>query len=298
MPLNFLVRLVDKYVDDDCPMIAAALAFYAVFSIPPLLFVLVNGAGMLFGTSVAEEGLTALTGRLLGSTATAQLSAMLQNATLQHTGEGAAVVISLGALLFSATGSFVQLRSALNRVFGVRPHAGRHMVVSYLARRVASFGMMAVMGVFLLVSLGLSTLLAAAGEIFFVGLQEDTLHVFDLTFNTAVFTVLFAAMLRWIPAAQIPWRDVWVGAATTTALFLATKYGAAEYLGRGQGGSLTVFMLWVYFAAAALLLGAEFTYVWVERQGRTIEPEPGAVRVTVTRGEPQERKARFTRLDI
>jgi uncharacterized BrkB/YihY/UPF0761 family membrane protein len=91
---------------------------------------------------------------------------------------------------------------------------------------------------------------------------------------------------------------VWIGAAATTTLFLAAKHGAAAYLGRGEGGSLTVFMLWVYFAAAALLLGAEFTCVWVERQGRTIEPEAGAVRVTVMRGEPKERQEQFTRLDI
>ena len=137
MPLNFVGRVVDKYVDDDCPMIAASLAFYAVFSIPPLLFVLVNGAGTLFGTSVAEEGLTALTNRLLGPNAAAQFSEMLQSVTVQRTGEGATVTISLLALLFAATGSFVQLRAALNRVWGVRPHADRPMVISYLARRTA-----------------------------------------------------------------------------------------------------------------------------------------------------------------
>jgi membrane protein len=146
--------------------------------------------------------------------------------------------------------------------------------------------------------LGLSTLLAMAGEMFFAGMPKDTLHQLDLVFNTAVFTVLFAVMFRWIPDAQILWRDVWVGAAATTALFLAAKYGAAAYLGRGEGGSLTVFLLWVYFAAAALLLGAEFTCVWVERGGRTIEPEPGAVRVLVTRGETKRRSERFTRLDL
>lgn len=298
MPIEFAGRLVDKYFEDDCPMMAAGLAFYAVFSIPPLLFVLINGAGMLFGSSAAEQGLTALTRRLLGPNAATQFSEMLQTVTAQQRGEGAALVISLVALLFAATGSFVQLTSALNRVWGVRPHANRPMVISYFARRIASVGMMGVLGLFLLVSLGLSTLLVAAGEMFLVGPREDTLYVLDLTFNTALFTVLFASMFRWIPDGKVPWRDVWVGAAATTALFLATKYGAAAYLGRGDGGSLTVFMLWVYFAAAALLLGAEFTCVWVERRGRTIEPEAGAVRVTVTRGQPKERPERFTRLDI
>lgn len=295
---DFVGRVADKYADDDCPMMAAALAFYAVFSIPPLLFVLVNGAGMLLGTSAAEEALTSVTNRLLGPAAAAQFSAMLQNTRAQQTGEGAAVFISLGALLFAATGSFVQLKAALNRVWGVRPYADRHMVMSYLARRTASVGMMGVLGIFLLVSLGLSTLLAAASEMFLVGLPVGTLRVFDLIFNSAVFTVLFAAIFRWIPAAKIPWRDVWIGAAATTALFLAAKHGAAAYLGRGEGGSLTIFLLWVYVAAAVLLLGAEFTCVWVEHRGRTIEPEGGAVRVTFTHGEPAKRKERFTRLDL
>lgn len=293
MLLSLARQVVDKYRRDDCPMMAAGLAFYAVFSIPPLLFVLVHGAGMLLGTSLAQQGLITQTSRLLGPAAAAQFSVMLQNATARTTGEGAAVLISLAALLFAATGAFVQLQSALNRVWGVRPHGDRPFVISYLARRVASVGMMAFLGIFLLASLGLSIVLAAAGEMLLGGLHEGTLHVIDLMFNAAVFTALFAAMFRWIPDAKILWRDVWVGAATTVILFLAAKYGAAMYLGGREpgapfpaAGSLTVFMLWVYFEAAALLLGAEFTYVWVQRQGRTIEPEDGATSLSLLREDP------------
>src|SRR5690606_2094783 len=144
--------------------------------------------------SAAEQGLTALTARLLGPSAAAQFSEMLQSVTLQRTGEGATVFISLAALLIAATGSFVQLKAGLNRVWGVRSHTNRPMLISYLARRAASIGMMAVLGLFLLVSLGLSTLLVAAGEMLRVGPLETTLHLLDLTFNSAVFTALFAAM--------------------------------------------------------------------------------------------------------
>ena len=306
MPLSLAKKVVEKYRHDDCPMMAAGLAFYAVFSIPPLLFVLVHGAGVLLGTSLARQGFATQTSRLLGPAAAAQFSAMLQNATARTAGEGAAVLISLAALLFAATGAFVQLQSSLNRVWGVRPEGDRPFVISYLARRVASVGMMAFLGIFLLASLGLSTVLAAAGEMLLGGVQEKTLHVIDFIFNAAAFTVLFAAMFRWIPDAKIFWRDVCVGAAVTAILFLAAKYGAAMYLGGREpgasfpaAGSLTVFMLWVYFEAAALLLGAEFTYVWVQRRGRTIEPEDGAVRVTVTREKPTERENKLvTRLDI
>lgn len=294
MPFAFASQVVQKYRRDDCPMMAAGLAFYAVFSIPPLLFVMVHGAGTLLGVKVAQEGFAAQTGRLLGPEAAAQFSAMLQNATARTEGEGAAVLMSLAALLFAATGAFVQLQSSLNRVWGVRPRGDRPFVVAYLARRVASVGMMAALGILLLASLGLSTLLAAAGELLLGGIRESTLHVLDPLFNAAVFTVLFAAMFRWIPDAKIFWRDVWVGAAATMILFLAAKHGAAMYLGGRESGapfpaagSLTVFMLWVYFEAAALLLGAEFTYVWVKRRGRTIEPEDGAANLSLLHEAPR-----------
>jgi membrane protein len=305
MALKFAQQVVDEYRRDDCPMMAAGLAFYAIFSIPPLLFVLVSGAGTLLGTGLAEQGLINQTSRLLGPDAASQFAAMLKNAAARRSGEGAAVVFSLAALLFAATGAFVQLQSALNRVWGVHPNGDRPFVIAYLARRAASVGMMAFLGIFLLASLGLSTLLAAAGELFLGGALEGTLHVLDLFLNAAVFTVLFAAMFRWIPDAKILWRDVWVGALVTTALFMAAKYGAALYLGGSQpgepfpaAGSLTVFMLWVYFAASALLLGGEFTHVWVERRGRVIEPKDGAARVTVTREAPRDGKEYVTRLDI
>ena len=280
MAMEFAKQVVGEYRRDNCPMMAAGLAFYAVFSIPPLLFVLVNSAETLLGKGLAKQGLISQTSRLLGPDAAAQFAAMLKNAAARSPGEGAAVVISLAALLFAATGAFVQLQSALNRVWGVHLNADRPFVIAYLARRAASVGMMAFLGIFLLASLGLSTLLAAAGEMLVGGVSERTLHLLDLLFNAAVFAVLFTAMFRWIPDAKILWRDVWVGAFATTALFMAAKYGAALYLGGRQPGepfpaadSLTVFMLWVYFAASALLLGAEFTHVWIGRRGRMIEPK-------------------------
>jgi len=161
MALKFAKQVVDEYRRDDCPMMAAGLAFYAVFSIPPLLFVLVNSADTLLGNGLAEQGLIDQTGRLLGPDAAAQFAAMLKNAAARRSGEGAAVLISLAALLFAATGAFVQLQSALNRVWGVHPNADRPFVIAYLARRVASVGMMAFLGIFLLASLGLSTLFGA-----------------------------------------------------------------------------------------------------------------------------------------
>jgi len=290
MAFNFVKQVVVEFADDECPMMAASLAFYAVFSIPPLLFVMVHGVGALLGASQAEAGLVEQTGRLFGPAAAAQFAAMLKNAAERSSGEGSALVISIAALVFAATGGFIQLQAALNRVWGVQPKSDHPFVVAYLAKRGASMLMMAALGVFLLVSLGLSTLLAAAGELFLIGMREDTLHILDLIFNALVFTALFAAMFRWIPDAKILWRDVWVGAFVTTGLFMAAKYGAALYLGGREpgrlfpaAGSLTVFMMWVYFAAAALLLGAEFTQVWVRHRGRVIEPEDGAVRERLTR---------------
>jgi membrane protein len=297
LPIQFVKQVVMEYMDDECPMMAAALSFYAVFSLPPLLFLLFLGTGALIGANQAEEGLISEASRLFGPSAAAQFSVMLKRAGQNGAGEGAAVIASATALLFGATAAFVQLQAALNRVWGVGPNPDRPIVIAYLGRRLGSVGMMAVLGLFLLASLGLSTLLAAAGETFLAGVSENVLQVVDLTFNATVFTVLFAAMFRWIPDAKILWRDVWVGAAATMILFLAAKHGAALYLGGGQTGgtrsaaaSLTIFMSWVYFEAAALLLGAEFTQVWVQRRGRRIEPEDDAIRVTLLRGNPSPSK--------
>ncbi len=276
--------VIVSFSKDECATMAAALSYYAVFSLPPLLWILVRAAGAIFGAEQAEQRLVNEAGRMIGPTAAEQVQVMLRAASTRTSGEGLALIIGIGALLFSATGVFAQLQAALNRAWSVRPE--RSAVRDFLGKRAASMGMVLTASFLLMVSLAVSAVLTALGESLPPGTPTTLLSAFDVISSLVIFTLMFAAILRWMPDAEIAWNDVWIGALATTVLFTGGKYLVAFYLGRSDGtamfgtaGALAVVMLWVYFASLVLLLGAEFTQVWAGRQGREIRPEKGAVKV-------------------
>ena len=281
-------QTVREFDSDDCMTMAASLAYYTVFSLPPLLLILVRGAGALFGSDRVESEVIRQASYLMGADGAEQVEVMLRAAAENAASEGLALIVSFGALLFAATGAFVQLQTALNRAWGFRPDPNLSTVKTFLGKRILSLGMVLTVGFLLLVSLALSALIAAAGRVLeesMAGaLSAELLQGLDILSNMALFWLLFAVILRWIPDAEIQWKDVWVGAFATTLLFMAGKYGVAFYLGRanvagnfGTAGALAIIMLWTYYASITLLLGAEFTQVWARRHGRRIQPEPGAV---------------------
>lgn len=278
-------EVIDSFAKDECATMAASISYYAVFSLPPLLWILVRAAGAIFGSAQAEQRLVNEASRMIGPTAAEQVQVMLRAAAVHTSGRGLALVIGIGALLFSATGVFTQLQTALNRAWNVRPE--RSIIQDFLGKRVASMGMVLTASFLLMVSLAVSALLTALGESLPSSTPTTLLSAFELTSSLLIFTVMFAAILRWMPDAEIAWSDVWVGAAATTVLFTGGKYLVAFYLGRSDGaamfgtaGALAVIMLWVYFASLVLLLGAEFTQVWAVQHGRHIQPEHGAIKVT------------------
>ena len=277
-------QVMSAFSDDDCATMAAALSYYAVFSLPPLLWILVRAAGAFFGADQAEQRLVNEASRMIGPTAAEQVQVMLRAASVRTSGQGMALIIGVAALLFSATAVFAQLQAALNRAWSVQPE--RSAFRDFLGKRAASMGMVLAASFLLMVSLTVSAILTALGESLPAGTPAALLSAFDVISSLLIFTLMFAAILRWMPDAEIAWDDVWVGALATTALFTGGKYLVALYLGRSDGaamfgaaGALAVIMLWVYFASLVLLLGAEFTQVWAGRHGREIRPEQGAVKV-------------------
>ena len=283
---------IQEFSQDDCPMMAAALSYYTAFSLPPLLLVLVRGAGMIFGPDRVKENLLAQAQELVGPAGAQQMQIMLQAAGENAGGEGPALLIGIGALLFAATGAFAQLQAALNRTWGVRPDPDGSTIRSFLGKRLLSMGMILTIGFLLLVSLALSAVITAAGQALVRPLlgsvSGDLLQGLDFLANVLVFWLLFTVILRFMPDARVEWRDVWLGAFATTVLFVAGKFAVAFYLGRsdvgemfGAAGALAVLMLWLYVASMILLLGAEFTEVWARKHGREAQPEPGAVRVAL-----------------
>jgi membrane protein len=271
---------------DNALRFGAALSYYTVFSLPPLLFLAVAVAGVVYGEEAAQGHLVAQAKGVIG-----EIGAEAIQAILKHTGGETrsllAAITGLVVLVVGATAVFAELQHSLNTIWGIREKPGR-TIVSMLRTRLLSFAVVLGIGFFMLVSLVLSALVAALGgvlrDIWFVPLHVVYfLHVLNFLVSFLVVTVLFAMIYKVLPYARIAWRDVWLGAAATAFLFTIGKFFVGLYLG-GSGivsayratGSLIVLFVWIYFSAQILYLGAEFTEVHARRRGRKIEPSEHA----------------------
>jgi membrane protein len=285
--------LKDTYQDfdeDDCTTQAAALSYYTVFSLPPLLVLLLMILGAVLDPQDVRGQLQQQISGLMGPSAAEQIRTILQQSHRPGSGGLLPTLLSLGALLLGATGAFGQLQAALDRAWGVKPDPKQGGVKSFLLKRVFSFGMILSMAFLLLVSLVVSAVLTAFGDALGAwlpsGISVTLLQVLNQVISLAVVTLLFGVIFKVLPDARVAWRDVWVGAGFTAVLFVVGKFLIGLYLGRsnpgeafGAAGSLAVLFIWIYYSSLILLFGAEFTQTWAEHRGSGIAPERGAVRV-------------------
>jgi membrane protein len=256
---------VSHWAADQAATIGAALAFYCAFSIAPLLVILLATAGWIVGAEAAyghlSTQLTALFGR---STAEILLQAMRSSQTPDGT---IATIVSIGTLLLGATTVFAALEAALEQIWGARELAPKGFR-GWIRARVLSFGLILAVGFLLLVSLSLSTALAALREA--IGRRFTELVVvagaLDFVISTALVTGLIALIYRYLPARRLEWRPILWGALVTALLFHLGRWGIAWYLGRstqpsafGAAASFAAMLLWLYYSAQIFLLGAEFT---------------------------------------
>lgn len=272
--------------DDKVPLWAAALAYYTAFSLAPLLVIAIAIAGAFFGADAARGEVVGQIRGLVGQQGAEAIQAMLQNTQQPGSGGIVATVVGIGALLLGASGVFGQLQDAMNAIWGVAPKPGRG-IRFMLQNRFLSFAMVLVIGFLLLVSLVLSAGLAAFGSL--LGQLFPTLvilsQVINFMISFAVMTVLFALIYKVMPDVKIPWRFLWTGAIATALLFNMGKFLIGLYLGSGSvsstysaAASLGIILLWVYYSAQILLLGAEFTKVYAQRYGaHRIQPIGDAV---------------------
>ena len=262
------------WLDDKAPRLAAALSYYTVFSLPPLLVLLVGIGGFVLGTDVVQERLMDQIGQLVGDDSALMLDQAMAEA--QNTGTGAAVLIGVGALLLGATGVFGQLQDALNTIWEASPEKAGG-VWGLIRTRLLSLAAVFGTAFLLLVSLAVS---AVVGGIIDTASQVDTLEPFliimDLATSAGVITVLFALMFKFLPDVEIAWRDVWFGAFITAVLFVLGKFGIGLYLSMsdvgsayGAAGSLIIILAWIYYSALILFFGAELTQAWATAQGRS-----------------------------
>ena len=256
--------------EDNAPRLGAALAYYTVFSLAPLLVIAISVAGLVFGREAAEGRIVAEVQGLVGKVGAEAVQAMLENARKPSASLWATVLGTI-TLLLGAGGAFTELRGALNVIWEAPPRPGGG-IRGAIRGRLLSFAMVLVLGFLLLVSLALSAALAAVHG-YTVGLLPGARALIEMA-SFGVVTVLFAMIFKVLPDTKIAWSDVWAGAATAAALFTVGKTLIGLYLGRGAFGSaygaaasLAIMLAWVYYAAQILFFGAEVTQVYARRYG-------------------------------
>jgi membrane protein len=279
-----LTRTFREWSEDKASRLAAALSYYTVFSLPPLLVLSLAIAGLVYDRQAAQDQLLAQAGGLLGETGSEALVQILDNASDPAWGSIASIV-SIALLFLGASGVFTQLQDAMNTIWEVKARPGRG-ILGTIKDRLLSFTMVLTVGFLLLVSLLLSTALVAVGE-WVSGLAPDAVwlaSIISFVISFGVISLLFALIFKTIPDVKIAWRDVWPGAVVTALLFNLGKWAIGAYLARsapasayGAAGSLIVVLLWVYYSAQILFLGAEFTQVYAGRFGKPIVADDNAV---------------------
>jgi membrane protein len=294
---QLLKTSVREFIDDDCPTMAAALSYYTVFSLPPLLVLILLLVGAVMDPQDVQGSLETNLQSLMGPRAGQTVRTILEHAQLPGSGGLIATAIGIGALILGAAGVFGQLQAALNRAWGVKPDPAQGGIKSFVMKRVFTFGMILALAFLLLVSLVLSAALAAFGGALGrwlpAGFSATLLQVINFAISFGVIALLFAAMFRVLPDAKVRWHDVWVGAIVTAFLFVVGKTLIGIYLGHsnpgqafGAAGSLALLLVWIYYSSMILLFGAEFTQIWADQRGSGVVPERGAMRAVRDRPHP------------
>ncbi|MDQ5848037.1 MAG: YihY/virulence factor BrkB family protein, partial [Pseudomonadota bacterium] len=270
---RLLKEAASAWVDDYAPSMGAALSYYTLFSIAPLLLIVIAVAGLVFGGEAARgEIFGQLTG-LIGEEGAKGVEGIVQAASEPKEGI-IATVIGVVVLIIGATTVFGELQNALDRIWRAPVRAQSSGWWNLLRERLLSFGMILGIAFLLMVSLILSAAVSAIGKWFGSGGWEAVAHVLEIVLSFGLMTVLFALIYKFIPRVHIAWRDVWIGAAFTAVLLAVGKFLIGLYIGKGSvasafgaAGSLVVMMVWVYYAAQIFLLGAEFTWVYAHEYG-------------------------------
>lgn len=273
---------LDGWIEDRCARTGAALAFYTIFSLAPILVIAIGLAGMVFGEQAARGEIFDQLRGLLGADGAATVESLLQSSSEGKAGL-VATLVGFGTLLLGATTAFAELKSGLDEIWGVPPDR-RSGLWYTIQTRLLSFGLVLSVGFLLLVSLIISAALAAVAKYWdTLGLAGALLEMLNAGVSFLLITSLFAAIYKLLPGKRIPWRDVWVGSAITALLFTVGKTLIGLYLGNsalassyGAAGSFVVVLVWVYYSAQIFLLGAEFTKFYAYRFGSMRERVPAA----------------------
>src|ERR687885_1950838 len=275
---------VQHWWQDNCLRLAASLAYYTALSLAPLVLLIIGVVGLVLGRQQVAQQLTVQLEGLMGPAGRELVTSILTATNPQ--GGTIATIIGLATLLIGATAVFGELQATLNLIWEVRPAPTNGVwagIWALLRDRIFSLTLVLALAFLLLVSLVISAALAGAAALFQGPEQALLSRLLELVVSLLVLTFVFALLYKYVPDAEIGWRDVWVGGLITAILFTLGKTAIGFYLGRasvgsayGAAGSMVVLLVWVYYSALIMFFGAEFTHVWATRH-HEVAPEPHAI---------------------
>jgi membrane protein len=299
---KLLKTAATDWVDDKAPRLGAALAFYTIFSLAPLMTIVVTVASLWYQDNASQQVFNQMAS-VVGQENAKDLEEMLmqkgEKKSGMFAGIGAAVMLLVGA-----TGVFVQLQDSLNEIWEVKPKPGQG-IWGFIRHRLLSFAMLMGIAFLLLTSLLLSAGLSATGKYFsnYFGGMTAIFQVLHFALSFGILTLLFALMFKYVPDAEVSWKDVWFGALVTSGLFVVGKFGLGIYLGKSSvvstyaaAGALLLVLLWVYYTSQIVFFGAELTQARARYYGRGVQPAPHAEKDNAkalqaeTRARDRERK--------
>lgn len=276
-----------EFMDDNAIKLSAALAYYTIFALPPLLIIIITLCGFFFGEEAVTGQLYGQINDLVGNDAAIQIQAAIKNVELSGNNVFA-TVFGVIMLLIGASGVFAEIQSSINYIWGLRakPHKG---LKKFIQNRLMSFSMIVSLGFLMIVSLLVNTVLSIVNSRLQLYFPEGTIYLFYVINSLIVFgiiTWLFAIIFRTLPDGNIKWKDACFGAACTAILFMIGKFAIGYYLGNstiasiyGAAGSVIIILVWVYYSAIILYFGAEFTQVYAKTYGSKISPNEYSVEI-------------------
>jgi membrane protein len=290
---RLLRQTFKEWNEDKASRLAAALAYYTVFSLTPLIAISLAIVGMVFGKDAARGELVAQIQGLVGRQSAQVIETAIANIS-QNSSPGITSLVNLGVLLFAASGVFTELQGALNTIWEVAPKPGKE-IRSFIHQRLLAFLMVMAIGLLLLASLMLNTFLVAVSNLVtsshlvgnFLPGGSVPWRLLNTVGSFIITTLLFGLIYKYLPQAKIAWSDIWIGALMTATLFSIGKFALGLYLGHntfssafGAAGSLVFVVAWVFYSAQILFFGAEFTHVYASQHGSYIRPRKYAIALT------------------
>jgi membrane protein len=282
---HLITESFNQFLENNSLRLAAALAYNTIFSLPPLLFLVLMMAGAVFGEKALSGELYHQTKGALGSDAALQLQTIINNLNKKEQ-HGMAAIIGIGTLIFAATTFFITLQESLNTIWNIKPKPKNGMM-QFVKARALSFGLILSVALLLLISFVISAALAILSDYLTDMLPDIAValaYVLDLVISLAIITLLFAMIYKFLPDAIIQWKDTWAGSFITASLFVLGKFLIGMYLGYsnvagayGAAGSIIIILVWIYYSSLIVFFGAEFTQEFARRFGEEIRPKPYAV---------------------